>query len=144
EPGTICPAGGQDDDRCAPSPAAPPEHCGELAVDLVEGEREKVRKLDKRNRSAAGQGAPYRCPDDERLAQRRITDAAGKLGRQALRHAKYIAFGILDILTKQGDTRVGTQPMAQHLANGLEHSESGAFGRQVSRSLDADPVRLRR
>ena len=108
-PRPVASAGRHDNHWCAPSPDTAPKQTAKLAMDLVEGQWQKVSELDESNRPPSGQRTSDRDPDDQRLAQRRIDHTARIGGREPARDAKDIPLGILDILAEQRDARVDFQ-----------------------------------
>ena len=104
------------------------EHAGELhrvVEELVHAQRQEVREHDFHHRQEAVERQADRGAGDARLADRRRDHAAGKVGRQALRHLEGAAVGVVQILAEQQRARVGLQQVPQRRVEGLAHAAAG-------------------
>ena len=128
EPRTIAAAAHHDDDRRLPAARRAPVQAAELGGNLVEGQRQKIGKLQERHRPLARQCPTDRRPDNRRFRQRRIPYSLRKLAAQPLRHTEDVAFRIFDVFAVEEDARVMVESMLQHVAHRLAHGPLGRAG----------------
>ena len=81
-------------------------------MDLIIGQRHEVGKLEKCDRALAGDRASHGAADDGRFRQWGVANTSGKLGAETFRHTEDVPFGVLDILTVQGNSLIMGQFVA--------------------------------